>query len=199
MSLPVSLDLVSLSPFLFLPACLCLPVYVAVCLPVCLSRLILSPFLFFPSLSVSACLFSVSYFVSLYFFCVCLCLPLNLFACLCLVSVSLSLSAVSVPDLRIGDYCPICCSSAVALHRRLLLLSTIYIYTNNPAVITEVSVPDLSMNDHYSISCSRSTRLKKCVHKYIIYHVHIYYFGLLNSLIKLPFALTCTGPRSLKS
>ena len=34
------------------------------------------------------------------------------------------ITEVSVPDLSMSDHCPICCSSAVVLHRRLLLLST---------------------------------------------------------------------------
>ena len=50
------------------------------------------------------------------------------------------------------------------------LIDHIYIYTNNPDVITEVSVPDLSISDHCPISCSRSIKLPKCepkTHSYI--------------------------------
>ena len=71
-----------------------------------------------------------------------------------------------------------------------------HIYTNNPDVITEVSVPDLSISDHCPISCSRSIKLPKCEPKT---HLYIYNFGLSNILISLPFSMTCTGPRSLKS
>ena len=72
-----------------------------------------------------------------------------------------------------------------------------HIYTNNPDVITEVSVPDLSISDHCPISCPRSIKLPKCepkTHSYNLYH-----FNLSNILIRLPFSMTCTGPRSLKS
>jgi len=70
------------------------------------------------------------------------------------------------------------------------------IYTNNPDLITEVSVPDLSISDHCPISCSRAIKLPKCEPKT---HSYIYHFDLSNILIRLPFSMTCTGPRSLKS
>ena len=72
-----------------------------------------------------------------------------------------------------------------------------HIYTNNPHVITEVSVPDLSISDHCPISCSRSIKLPKCepkTHSYISFRS----FKLFNKA-RLPFSVTCTGPRSLKS
>ena len=67
------------------------------------------------------------------------------------------------------------------------------IYTNNPDVITEVSVPDLSISDHCPISCSRSIKLPKCEPQT---HSYIYHFDLSNILTRLPFSVTCTGPRS---
>ena len=71
-----------------------------------------------------------------------------------------------------------------------------HIYTNNPDVITRVSVPDLSISDHCLVSCSRSIKLPNCEPKT---HSDIYHFDLSNILIRLPFSMTCTGPRSLKS
>ena len=76
------------------------------------------------------------------------------------------------------------------------LIDHIYIYTNNPDIITEVNVPDLSISDHCPISCSRSILLPKCEPKT---HSYIYHFDLSNILTRLPFSMTYTGPHSLKS
>ena len=70
-----------------------------------------------------------------------------------------------------------------------------HICTNNPDVITEVSVSDSSISDHCPIFCQDRLSFQNVSPK----PIHIYHFDISNILTGLPFSMTCTEPRSLKS